>query len=84
MFYYNAKEKSYKKKKRKRKIFIYEISIIILIYQKLGSVEPVKQKSQLPSPYSKFEFSDAIDLTSTGSHDGLPVLTLDPFTKFRG
>ena len=79
MFYYNAKEKSYKKKKRKRKIFIYEISIIILICQKLGSVEPVKQKIQLPSPYSKFEF---LDLTSTGSDDGLPVLTLDPFTKF--
>ena len=82
MFYYNAKEKSYKKKKRKRKIFIYEISIIILICQKLVSVGPVKQKIQLPSPYSKFEFFDVIDLTSTGSHDGLPVLTLVPFTKF--
>ena len=52
------RKRSYKKKNKywKRKIFIYEISIIILICQKLGSVEPVKQKIQLPSPYSKFEF----------------------------
>ena len=71
-----------KNKERKRKIFIHEISIIILICQKLGSVEPVKQKIQFPSHYAKFEFFDAIDLTSTGSHDGLPVLTLDPFTIF--
>ena len=71
-----------KDKERKRKIFIHEISIIILICQKLGSVEPVKQKIQLPSHYSKFRFFDAIDLASAGSHDGLPVLTLDPFTIF--
>ena len=29
-------------------------------------------------------FFYVIDLTSTGSHDGFPVLTLDPFTKFWG
>ena len=36
---------------RKTKMFICEISIIIiLIYQKLGSVGPVQQKIKLPSP----------------------------------
>ena len=34
----------------KRKIFLCEISIIILICQKLESVRPVQQKIKLPSP----------------------------------
>ena len=34
----------------KRKMFICEISIIILISQKLGLVGPVQQKFKLPSP----------------------------------
>ena len=32
-----------------------EISIIILIYQKLRSVEPVQQKIKLPSPNALLE-----------------------------
>ena len=35
---------------------MYEISIIILIRQKLGLVEPIKQKIQLHSSYYKFDF----------------------------
>ena len=38
---------------KKKKIFICEISIIILIYQKSGSVGPVQQKIKLPLPYVK-------------------------------
>ena len=34
----------------KRKMFICEISIIILICLKLGSVGPEQQKIKLPSP----------------------------------
>ena len=37
---------------KKRKISVCEISIIIiLIYQKLESVEPVQQENKLPLPY---------------------------------
>ena len=40
-------------------MFISEISIIILICQKLGSVVPVQQKIKLPLPYPEyFEFSE--------------------------
>ena len=35
-------------------MFTCEISIIILICQKLGLVGPVQQKIKLPSPYNKF------------------------------
>ena len=30
---------------------MHETSIIILIYQNLGSVRPIQQKIELPSPY---------------------------------
>ena len=35
-------------------MFIQEISIIILVCRKLGSVGPVQQKIKLPSSYGKF------------------------------
>ena len=52
------------------KMFIYEISIIILICQKLRLDGYVQQKIKLPSPYSKFmkllslEFSIFYKLTT--------------------
>ena len=48
LFYCNQKEKD---------IQIFSI-IIILIYQKLGSVGPVQQKIKLPSPYLPTSFEN--------------------------
>ena len=53
VFYCNLKEKDHIKRNinsNKKEVFIYEISIIILICQKLGLAGSVQQKIKLPSP----------------------------------
>ena len=57
IFFCNLKEKDHirrNKNGKKKGIFICEISIIILICQKLGLVGPLQQKINLPS--SKYHF----------------------------
>ena len=52
VFYCNLKEKYLLEELQivKKEIFTLEISIIVLIYQKLQSVRSVQQKIMLPSP----------------------------------
>ena len=49
-FYCNLKEKDHIRRKIVKKS-ICEISIIILIYQKLGLAMPIQQKNKLSLPY---------------------------------
>ena len=52
IFYYNLLEKNHRRKISSKKKFLREINvIIILIWQKLGSVGPAQQKIKLPLPY---------------------------------